>query len=175
MVNYSEVVELFPNSNYHINSPIIGILSQIDSWNDGELMRVEMEPEFQRNHVWTEEQQISYMEYLVRNPMDSKAKTFTLSSETWNTYKSKDNVIYLVDGLQRLTAIKRFLNNEITIYNYYLKDFESTLFLKRIYLDIYVYDLPYKDMLKLYMNMNSGGVLHTKEEIDKVKRLLNNA
>lgn len=172
MVKSKDIIDEFPQSSYHINSSLNFILEQIGHWNDRDLMRVEMEPEFQRAHVWTEKQQISYMEYLVRNPGDSKAKSITFNCSSWNCYLPKDNIVYLVDGLQRLTAIKRFLNNEIPIYGYYLKEFDSDLFIKRIYLDIYVYALPYKEMLKLYINMNAGGVLHTEEEIVKVRVLL---
>ena len=78
-----------------------------------------------------------------------------------------------VDGLQRLTAIRRFVKNEITAFSTYYKDYKGSV---RILgnIKINVNDLKTKkEVLNWYVEMNDGGVVHTKEEIDKVKNMIN--
>jgi len=174
MVSSKDIIREFPHCEYHINTSVDYLPEQIRQWTTEDVFTVEIEPDFQRSHVWTEEQQIRFMEFLVRNPNDSKAKSLFFNCRNWRIdYEEENgNVIYLVDGLQRLTAIKRFLNNEIPIYGYYYKEFDSNLFIRRIYLDIYFNTLNRKEMLQWYIDLNSGGTVHTADEINKVQNLL---
>ena len=175
MVKYEEVIDKFPHCNYHVNTSLDFVFNQIEHWNE-KPFTILFHPDFQRGHVWNREQQISFMEFLLKDPQDSKAKSIIFNCRNWTQeYKEEDaNIIYLVDGLQRLTAIRRFLNSEIPVHGHLLEEFENKTFLKRIYLDIYVNSLSKKEMLKWYIDLNSGGVLHTEEEINRVKKLMEN-
>jgi hypothetical protein len=76
-----------------------------------------------------------------------------------------------VDGLQRYTAIKKFINNELKVFDCRYKDFTGRL---RMMHDMYinVNDLPSrKDVLRWYIEFNSGGTVHSDDEIERVKKL----
>lgn len=137
---------------------------KLESWREQGL---ELNPDFQRGHVWTESQQIAYVEYMLQGGISGRDLYFNCS--TWGG--SYSTPIYLVDGKQRLTAALRFMNNEIPAYGYYLWQFED-----RIPHDICFYFnmnnlKSRKEMLGWYVALN-GGVAHTEEEINRVKALI---
>lgn len=79
----------------------------------------------------------------------------------------------LVDGLQRLTAFIKFLNNEIPIFGTYYKDFEDRPRMSNDMLKFNVNDLQTRaEVLRWYIEMNSGGVVHSDKEIERVKEML---
>lgn len=135
---------------------------------------LELNPFFQRGHVWTEEQQIAYIEFFLRGGVS--AKTIYLNCPWFNDNKKEayDMDMVCVDGLQRLTALRKFIANELPVFGYYLKDFEDYNALLRCYtLSINVNDLKtIEEVLEWYIDFNSGGTVHSKEEIDRVKKLL---
>ena len=91
------------------------------------------------------------------------------SSVSCDTFKGPFEI---VDGKQRLETVLRFLRNEIPVFgNNYLKDFDI------LPVDVdFVFNIndlkTRKEVLQWYLDLNSGGVIHTKEELDKVKELL---
>jgi len=91
---------------------------------------LELNPDFQRGHVWTEEQQTAYMEFFLRDGVTARVIYFNCpyfmngSIDDYNNGKY-EMPMQCVDGLQRLTSIRRFLNNEIPVFGYYLNDFED--------------------------------------------------
>ena len=80
-----------------------------------------------------------------------------------------------IDGLQRYTAIKRFINNEIKVFGCYLNEIEDKdKMLRRVEMRLNINSLKSKkDVLKWYIQINDGGTPHTKEEIERVKKLYN--
>ena len=70
---------------------------------------LEMNPDFQRGHVWTEQQQIAYIEFLLRGGKSGRVLYF--NCPCWSL-GDRDEDFVCVDGLQRSTAIIRFINNE---------------------------------------------------------------
>jgi len=85
------------------------------------------------------------------------ARVIYLNNPNWKhsdrTYKD----FVCVDGLQRYTAIKRFINNEIKVFGYYYNEYEDDLRMKYD-MKINVNDLPTrKDVLQWYLQMNTGG------------------
>lgn len=133
---------------------------------------LQMNPDFQRGHVWTEEQQIKYVEFLLRG--GKTARTIYLNNPNWNSrgreYPYKDYVC--VDGLQRYTAVKRFVMNEIKVFGLLFNEFEGSVRLTQG-LRINVNDLKTrKEVLQWYLEFNSGGTVHTQEELDRVRKLL---
>jgi hypothetical protein len=79
----------------------------------------------------------------------------------------------LVDGLQRITAVLMFLHNEIPAFGVYRKEWEGRLSMTGPDFIFVVNDLPTREkVLKWYLNMNSGGTVHTEAELDKVRELL---
>ena len=134
--------------------------------------KLELEPDFQRGHIWKEEQQIAYIEYIMRAGLGGREIYF--NSPGWMYDYEGD--MQLVDGLQRITAILKFMHNGLPIFNgNYLKDFEDK--------DWAIRDLDYSvffnvnnlktraEVLQWYLDLNSG-IAHTDIEIQRVKALL---
>jgi len=129
---------------------------------------LQLNPDFQRGHVWAEDQQISYIEFLLKG--GKSARIIYFNHPNWMGNWQGDFVC--VDGLQRLTAVMRFFNNEIKVFDTYYKDFEDKLH-SDIDLIFNVNNLKTKkEVLQWYLEMNSGGTIHTEEEISRVKELL---
>jgi hypothetical protein len=127
-----------------------------------------LNPDFQRGHVWTKNQQIAFVEYILKGGITSDIR---LNHPGWmNSFKGK---FVCVDGLQRLSAIVAFLNNEIPAFDILYKDFEGNT---AVSISIRINNLKTrKEVLQWYIDLNTGGTIHTKEEIEKVKNLLKTA
>lgn len=137
--------------------------------------KVILNPDFQRGHVWTEEQQISYVEYMLKNPERGHTTTITFNNASFHSTNPKlDPNLYCIDGLQRYTALVRFMNNEIKAFGTYLDEFEDkVLLLRRFKVQVAVFQFETrKEMLEYYLMFNNGGTVHTKEELDRVYKLL---
>ena len=77
-----------------------------------------------------------------------------------------------MDGLQRITALLKFWNNELKVFGHYQSEFEDTL-KSEVRLSIHINDLQTKqEVLQWYIEMNEGGTPHSQQEIDRVKELL---
>ena len=77
-----------------------------------------------------------------------------------------------VDGLQRLTAIRRFLQNEIPVFGSKYSEYTDSL-RSSTTVRVHVNDLKSREeVLRWYLEMNAGGTPHSKKEIQRVKDLL---
>lgn len=131
---------------------------------------LQLNPDFQRGHVWTEEQQIAYVEYVLRGGQSGRDVFF--NNPSWNVRGE----YVCVDGLQRITALLKFVKNEIPAFGYFYLEYEDQRILSMRY-GIYwhVNNLQTKkDVLTWYIEMNEGGTPHTKEELDKVRKMIKN-
>lgn len=164
--DFLKSVQMTRVGSYEVCVPINLMLDKIQEWVEEGL---QLQPDFQRNHVWSQDQQSKFIEYLLKGGI-----TTPLYFNHPNWMGSFKGDFVLVDGLQRLTAILKFLKNELTVFdNQYLKDFEDERFINEIYIKINVNNLKTrKEVLKWYLDINSGGVVHTEEELEKVRDLL---
>ena len=133
---------------------------------------LDLDPDFQRGHVWTEDQQRAYVEFCLMGGRGSK--TLLFNSVNFNRGSAEPEVIELVDGKQRLTAVLRFLHNELPVFGgHYYRDYTDRLDTFDATFHFMINDLPTREaVLKWYLELNDGGTPHTKEEIDKVKKML---
>lgn len=132
---------------------------------------LQLNPDFQRGHVWTEEQQIAYIEYLLTNPDRDKSTSIIFNMPGWqNLDYCPGAYMVCVDGLQRLTACRRFLNNEIPAYGTYFKDYSGCM---HGGLQFVVGAFRKKSsVLQWYLQINAKGTPHTDEEIARVREML---
>ena len=129
---------------------------------------LDMDSDFQRPHVWDEMRQIAFVKHIIRNGKGSQMIRFNCPD--WNRNFSGQMV--LVDGKQRINACLRFLHNEIPIFGYYYQEFQDGIS-KMINLRFMVNNLKSRaEVLRWYLEINEGGVVHTNEELDKVRQLL---
>lgn len=124
---------------------------------------LELNPDFQRGHVWSEHQQIKFVEFILRGGRTTEI----LLNKNENTY-------VVVDGLQRITAITKFLNNEFEVFGgYTASQINHAQLMYGNEVDVYTHNLKTrKEILQWYVEINSGGTPHTDEEIERVKNLI---
>ncbi|MDD4779154.1 MAG: DUF262 domain-containing protein [Tissierellia bacterium] len=168
-MKYKDISQFTAVGSYEINMPLRYLKAKIDEWvNDTVFTPLQLNPDFQRGHVWTEEQQIKYLEYLLKG--GKSARVIYFNHPNWQG--SYIGEFVCVDGLQRLTACIRFLDNEIPAFGTYYNDFEDKIPFD-INLLFNVNNLKTrKEVLQWYIEFNTGGTVHTEEEIERVKRLL---
>jgi len=135
---------------------------------------LQLQPDFQRNRVWSKDEQIAYLEYLISGGESGRVIYFNDPyhmgwKESYAANEYHDYVV--VDGLQRLTAVLAFYSNEIPVFGHFFNEFEDKP--RRVYLEFRTNSLKTKaDVLKWYIQLNTTGKAHTPEEIEKVKNLL---
>lgn len=131
---------------------------------------LDMDPEFQRAHRWTEEQQIAYVEWKLRGGPGADVIRFNCAG--W--MKDFRGPFVLVDGKQRLRAIERLLSNEIPVFGKLLNEYSMVEpALSRVSCQFHINDLKTMDeVYRWYLDLNGGGTPHTQEELDKVRVLL---
>lgn len=160
----------FKRSHYHITIPFVYVLETLERWERDQLesgFKFELNPIFQRGHVWTEDQQIKYIEWILRD--GESGRDIYFNHPAWdNSYKAD---MVCVDGLQRLTAIKRFLHNEIKAFDMYYRDMGKIS--NNNVLNFHVGSFTEKEAIEWYLEMNFTGTPHTEEELNRVKSLLN--
>lgn len=164
-MKFKDIPKLTSDGTYQTNVS----LEYAVKWIDEQITDcgLQLNPDFQRGHVWTQEQQIKYIEYLLRG--GKSARTIYFNQSGWMRDFKGDFVC--VDGLQRLTAVIKFINNEIPVFGYYYNEFEDRL--HNVDLIFNVNNLKTrKEVLQWYIEFNSGGTIHTEEEINRVKKLL---
>lgn len=129
-----------------------------------------MDPDFQRGHVWTENQKRAYVEYMLRG--GEVARNIYINAPDWNNSSYKDSE--LIDGKQRITAVIDFLQNRLTVFDgNYRKDFSGRMRTTSARFNWCVVALPTRsEVLQLYLNINAGGTPHSPEEIERVRNLL---
>ena len=133
-------------------------------------MGLNLEPDFQRGHVWSDEKRIAYIEFILRGGMGAKDIYFNCVGWESGNYTGP---FELVDGKQRLTAVLKFLHNELPVFGSYFKEFTDEVRMVRTDFIFHINSLDTrKEVLQWYLDLNSGGVVHTSEELLKVKELL---
>lgn len=131
---------------------------------------LELNPDFQRGHVWTEEQQVAFVEYLLREGRSGLVVYF--NHPNWSTGGDCGKVGFVcVDGLQRITACLKFLRDEIKVFGHYYSEYEDKPS-PMTGLKFNINELSTrKEVLEWYLQLNSGGTVHTEEELERVRRL----
>lgn len=140
---------------------------------------IDINPDFQRPLVWSENHKIKFMEFLLKGG--------NVLPIMWNSpgygglTPSKDcdlgDEILLVDGKQRLNCIIDFMNNKVPVFGGYFKDDIEGIdpHLRRTNVLFRVNRLSTKrELLKWYLELNEGQIAHTQEELDRIKTMAKN-
>lgn len=156
------------------NSYIIDMWwTEVERWIErhNEDFGVELDPDFQRAHVWTRDKQIAYVEHCLRGGRASN--TIHWNCHDWHECTGKHPLV-LVDGKQRLEAVRAFLCGDIPAFGTLYPDFTGVMRpLVGASFKFHVNNLPTRaDVLRWYLELNAGGVVHTEKELEKVRKLL---
>jgi hypothetical protein len=137
---------------------------------------LDLEPDFQRAHVWDDRKRAAYVLYILRNGESARDLYFNCAGwmQDWR------GPYVCVDGKQRLEAVRRFMRNDLAISvpelskkQLLFKDFSDRIRSAHCYFNWHVNDLETRaEVLQWYLDMNSGGVLHTNTELGRVRALL---
>lgn len=160
--------EFIGNGQYEITIPLDSLLDTLFYYKYK--YSLDLNPDFQRDYVWTEDQQIAYVEFLLKGGLT--ARTIYFNMKGWmTTFEGK---MIIIDGKQRLNAIKKFLKNELKVFGHYLNEFEDEEMILRQYeINFNINNMPNrKDILQWYIDSNTGGTVHSETEINRVKLLL---
>lgn len=135
-----------------------------------------LDPDFQRGHVWSDTQRSRYVEYILRG--GNAQIELQWNHPNWDSSGATDLPVemQIIDGKQRLEAVRKYIRGEIAVFGRYVHEYAGTDFdIKRsLYrLKMNVHDMKTrKEVLQFYLDLNSGGVIHSDEEIDRVRALL---
>lgn len=170
-MKFEDIPQFTCDGNYVVNVSWRYLEEQLNHYKKE--FNLQLDPDFQRPHVWTLEKQERYIEFILRGGKSSRDIYF--NQPYWMRWKRDDdlkNPLVLVDGKQRLNAAKLFLNNKIKAFGCYCKEFEDSLH-PTVDFIFHVNSLPTrKEVLQWYLDLNSGGVVHTEEELNHVRKLL---
>ena len=131
---------------------------------------LELDPDFQRGHVWSRDQQIAYVEHCLCGGTSTNMLHWNCLG--WRAHTGEHPLV-LVDGKQRLTAVRAFLSDGIPAFGTKYSKYEDHLRMVGPTFKFHINDLTTrKAVLQWYLELNAGGVVHTEDEIEKVRRLL---
>lgn len=136
---------------------------------------LDVSPDFQRGYVWTPEQKVRFMEYMLRG--GTSGLDIYTNCPQWQHGRlgpdHADSWFVLVDGKQRLDAALGFLNNEFAVFGSFFRDFTDRPRITTANFRWHVNDLQTREeCLQWYLDLNSGGTVHTEEELGRVRALI---
>jgi hypothetical protein len=122
-------------------------------------------PDFQRsNNKWTEQMQRAFVENALKGNVHN-ILFFKMH---------EDDDAKIIDGLQRLTAIAKFIDNELSIFNGLLySDFDKSDVLRPVIkrasfrVNIYTFS-DWESVGRFYVEMNEN-ITHSSDDIKKAK------
>lgn len=125
-----------------------------------------MTPKFQReNTKWSREMQASFVENVISG-FRSDILLYYISNED-------AGYSYILDGLQRLTALGAFVNDQIPIFgdNYY-SDIVANVGLTRATLTLKIYEFPdHVSACRHYIAMNKN-ITHSPQDLESAYNFL---
>ncbi|MFU5648574.1 DUF262 domain-containing protein [Pseudomonas aeruginosa] len=92
---------------------------------------LELNPDFQRGHVWTPAQQVHFIENCLRGVVASSGLLIQFNSPSWNDDASESDLppgLQCVDGLQRYTAVTEFVKGNVKPFGFTAKEISRTQF-----------------------------------------------
>jgi hypothetical protein len=172
-MNIDEVIRPIPKSNYTITVRAVDIERSLSMLSEV----VNLNPEYQRGHVWTLEQQTKFMESLIRGLIGRESLLIRFNHPNWSSDQKTDlpDELQCVDGLQRLSAVKAYFDGQLHPFGLTLEQIESSAYKQRhnLHFQFHVYEIAsYVELIGFYLSLNTGGTVHSESEIQRVKDLL---
>jgi len=157
----------FPRPSYEVDVSWRYIERQIERMGEGP-GGLDLDPDFQRAHVWTQNQQREFVEYQLMGGEVSRDITFNGP----DFRRGGKAPVVLLDGKQRLEAVRSFLRNELTVFGQTCKDFGRLPWMDYRFRFVVCELQSREEVLSLYLKINAGGTPHSSEELTRVRRML---
>lgn len=168
---FADIPDFVRDGNWECDYSMQSAVRFIDELEEGRNgdQRLDLNPDFQRSHVWTESQQVAWIEFFLRG--GKTGRVIYLNNPGWQRDYKGDFV--LVDGKQRIEAMRRFLKGQIKAFDSYFHEFTDRMRDSIVTVRINVNTLnTRREVLQWYIDMNAGGTPHSEREIAKVRNLL---
>jgi len=162
----------FNKNKYEVNIPVRRFISSIMEYINDEaeptfdnILQLGV-PVFQRNNdKWSLDMQIKFVENVIKGFVP-KIQLFILEEE----YRKKNLVgCQILDGLQRTTALAKFINGDFEIFDgIHYDDISGNILRglsKTVVLEVFIFDNT-DDVIDFYVEMNEN-ITHSAEDIDK--------
>lgn len=109
------------------------------------------------------------MEYILRGGTSGKELYFNCAGRG----KDYHGPYVIVDGKQRLEAVRCFMRGEIKAFDHYRQEYEDKpdMTTARFSWNIAALETR-REVLEWYLQFNAGGSAHTPEELERVQKLL---
>ena len=171
ITRFQDIPPFVRDGSYQVDVPFDSVLETIARWQsekgDG-MSPLDIDPDFQRVHVWKPKQQTAWLEYWFRGGRSGTVIYF--NHPGWMRSYKGDFV--LVDGKQRLEAIRAFHADEIKVFGSFHKEYTDKCSFTQATLKFNVNTLKTRrEVLSWYIQFNAGGTPHTRKEIDRVIEL----
>lgn len=128
-------------------------------------------PPWQRPEVWTEAQKARFIEGIF---LGLGAGYYVVNQMDWDESGRRPMAGWLIDGQQRLTAIRDFVDEKLTIFGRWRhSDLEAAVLLKRFRRVVFpCFEIEYQSderrLKDLYDRLNFGGTAHSQEDRDRL-------
>lgn len=155
----------YPRAHYMVHVSLDYLASHVQGYE--EAYGFTMDPEYQRDHVWTMEQRTAYVEHVLMG--GETGLEIIVNVENFNKTHKAPGVAEVLDGKQRLTSLLMFVRDEVRAFGRLASEYEGKC---RANIVWKVVDLNPIEVMRLYVMLNAGGTAHTREEIDRVRALI---
>ena len=164
-----KVQRLTPDCTYRVDYGLLHIPRFIEQYG------VDLDPDYQRHYCWTKTQKKLFVGAAIQNHNAIPIFWFNFGPKGSSEARSE-----VVDGKQRLNAILEWLDNKFPAVcpcgeSFWARDIdeygERNLGMYTT-LRMHFVKLSRPDVLNFYINLNSGGTVHSKMEIERVRALL---
>lgn len=174
MLNHTNIPKLTCQPNYRTDVPLDHLVATIEHY---VAMGLDLNPDFQRGHVWAADQKVKWIEFLLKG--GKSYSDIILNHPGWMKHYKGPFVV--VDGKQRLAATLEFLNDGFAVFaglhgkaeGWKASEFDQATCFRQVSFGFAVNNLQKReDVLRWYLELNEGAIAHTYEELVRVKKLL---
>ncbi len=173
------LIRPMPDSVWAADYNFARIESGLAGFADG--FGLDLSPDFQRGHVWSPDQQRRFIEGVFRGTVPASLLTITFNAAYWKDQASCElpREIQILDGLQRLTAVRAYVRGDVRPFGLDrdtldANGFNAANMAYRLRFQVMVFRTR-RELLQYYLDINSGGVIHSDHEIERVRGLLSAA
>jgi hypothetical protein len=170
-----DLIHPFREADYTTDIPLNFIEQFVGDYTKN--WNMNLDPDFQRGHVWNDAQRVAYMEFLLRGGQTGREVIF--NHPHWHHHQPETDLpdeMQIVDGKQRMQAVRMFMRGEIKPFGLTVSDFDNTKFAanrSKYCLHFRIHTIPFRsDLLAFYIAFNETAVIHSREELDRVRGLL---
>ena len=162
-----------PAPGWRVNVSLSEVGAMLARWDRSYPNGVDLDPPFQRPHVWTHAQRSRWMEHLLTGGHGGKEITF--NTARWQRAGCNGPVV-LIDGKQRLETLRLWFAGEVRAFGRTLPEWEDgeEVFWPDVIVQMHSLDTD-AQVMRWYLQLNGGGTPHGEDELERVRALLRTA